>query len=537
MNWPLNGIYTSSDDYWYGLCIFSDTMYQQYSRKVFWLIIISFIIKLFVAAFLELGNDEVYYWTYAIQSDWNHFDHPPMVGWLIRLTTFNLLWVNEVTMRLGAIICAGLSTWIIFKLGKLLDSERVGWLAAWMYTLSIYTGFIAGLFILPDSPQMLFWTASLYIMAHLLLKREEENLSIWLLLGLMIGLAALSKVHGLYLWAGFGAFLLFSRVQWLANWRLYMGVLVTLICILPIFLWNYNNDFITYRFHSERVSNTSLRWDMLGQEIAGEAAYQHPFLFVVLLIALFGLVTNSLRFARKRIRLWLLWMSLPMILLFWGVALFNPTLPHWAGPAYIPLYFIAAVYLQKRTNRNIPIILQASLGLVLLALITGTLLIRFSPINFGSQQKENFGEYCPTLDMSGWKEFSTSFDSLRKADIASGKMKPIDPLLVHKWFPGGHLEFYTARVTGITLLGVGQLQDLHKFVWLNQERPALQKGGDAYYVLPSNLPYDVAEKMGIYFSTIENPVLIDQKRGGRVVRHFYVYRLRNAKEAPASVLP
>ncbi len=512
-------------------------MYQQYSRKVFWLIIISSIIKLLAAAFLELGNDEVYYWTYAIQSDWNHFDHPPMVGWLIRLTTFNLSWVNEVTLRLGAIICSGFATWIIFKLGKLLDSERVGWLAAWIYTLSIYTGFIAGLFILPDSPQMLFWTASLYIMAHLLLKRDEENLSVWLLLGLMIGLAALSKVHGLYLWAGFGAFLLFSRIQWLTNWRLYMGVLVTLICIFPIFYWNYQNNFITYRFHSERVSNTSLRWDMLGQEIAGEALYQHPFLFIVILVGLFAAITNRIRFARKRIKLWLGWMSIPMILIFWTVALFNPTLPHWAGPAYIPLYFVAAMYLQKRTNRKVPIILQASLGLVLTVLITGTLLIRFSPMNFGSQAKENYGEYCPTLDMSGWKDFSVSFDALRKADIAAGTMKTTDPLVVHKWFPGGHLEFYTARTSGINLVGVGALQDLHKFVWLNQERQVLQQGADAYYILPSNLPADVQKLMEPYFNHIEAPVVIDQKRGGKTVRYFYVYRLRNAKPNVTAVLP
>lgn len=512
-------------------------MYQQYSRKVFWLIIISTIIKLLAAAFLELGNDEVYYWTYALQPDWNHFDHPPMVGWLIRLTTINLLWVNEVTMRLGAIICAGLSTWIIFKLGKLLDSERLGWFAALIYTLSIYTGFIAGLFILPDSPQMLFWTASLYIMAHLLLKREEENLGIWIVLGLMIGLAALSKIHGLYLWAGFGAFLLFTRIQWLTNWRLYIGVLVTVICILPIVYWNFDNDFITYRFHSARVANTTFQWDMLGREIAGEALYQHPILFILILIGLFALATNRVRFPRKRIKTWLLWMSLPMILLFWGVSLFNPTLPHWAGPAYIPLYFIAAMYLQKRSNRNYPVLIQVSFVLIAVVLTAGILLVRLSPINFGSQQKENFGEYCPTLDLSGWKSFSAAFDKLRDKDIAEGKMQSTSPLLVNKWFPGGHLEFYTARTTEINLLGVGELQDLHKFAWMNKERSSLKKGDDAYYILPSNLPYDLSTGLGKYFSVIEEPVILHQIRAGKTVRYFYVYRLRNAIQVPNDLIP
>jgi hypothetical protein len=81
-------------------------MNQQYSKKVLWLILIVSIVKLVTASLIELGNDEVYYWTYAIQPDWNHFDHPPMVGWMIRLTSLNLYWATEVSLRLGSVLCA-----------------------------------------------------------------------------------------------------------------------------------------------------------------------------------------------------------------------------------------------------------------------------------------------------------------------------------------------------------------------------------------------------------------------------------------------
>ncbi len=512
-------------------------MYQQYSRKVFWLIIISVIVKLIIAGFLELGNDEVYYWTYALQPDLNHFDHPPMVGWLIRLTTLNLWWVNEVTIRLGAILCSAIATWIIFKLGKLIDSERVGWLAALIYTLSVYTGFIAGLFILPDSPQMLFWVASLYLMAYLILKREEENLGVWLLLGLTIGLATLSKVHGLYLWVGFGAFLLFTRIQWLTNWRLYVGVLITLLCIVPIVYWNFEYDFITYRFHSARVTNTSLQWDMLGREVVGEALYQHPFVYILMLLSLFAIATNRIRFGRKRVTSWLLWMSVPMILIFWGVSLFNPTLPHWAGPAYIPLYLIAALFLQKSSNRIYPIWIQASFILVVVVLTAGVILVRYSPVNFGSQQKENYGEYCPTLDLSGWETMSEQFNKIYQADINAGTMRKDAVLITNKWFPGGHLEFYTARKTGMKLIGVGELQDLHKFAWLNKARGGLQKGADAYFIAASNLPYDVKTNLYKYFTSVEDPIIINQMRAGKIVRYFYVYRLKDAIATIPEILP
>ena len=503
---------------------------------VWWLIGISVLVKLIASSLLELGNDEVYYWTYALQPDWNHFDHPPMVGWLIRATTFNLHWVNEVSLRLGAVVCAALSTRIIFKLGKLLAGARLGWYAALLYTCCVYTGFISGLFILPDSPQMLFWTAALYLMAHLFIKNADQKTSVWILLGLMIGLAALCKVHALFLWAGFGLFLLATNSRWLLNWRFYIGVLVTAICIIPIVYWNIENDFITYRFHSERVTHTSLQWDMLGREIGGEFAYQNPVVFILIGIAVFALFTRRIRFGTKKVKTWLLCMSIPMILLFWGVALFNPTLPHWSGPGYIPLFFVAALFLEQRSRQAFPVVLTVAFTLVLVTLVTGIGMIRLAPVNFGSHEKQNYGEYCPTLDMSGWKTFSADFSALVQKDVTAGTMKANSPILTDKWFPGGHLEFYTSRASGLRLLGVGQLQDLHKFAWLNKVRKPLLPGDDAYVIVPSNLPFDPVAAYGKYFTKIEAPVVINQMRSGGIVRYFYVYRMKQCKVVPPAVM-
>lgn len=511
-------------------------MNQRYAGKVRWLILIAALIKLIASALLELGNDEVYYWTYALQPDWNHFDHPPMVGWLIRVTTINMLWVNEVSLRLGSILCASLSTWFIFKTGKLLANEKAGWYAALIYNFSVYTGFIAGMFILPDAPQMPFWTGSLYIMAYLFIRNEDQKAGIWLLLGLLIGLATLCKVHGLFLWAGFGLFLIITRIKWLLNWRLYAAVAVTLLCVLPIVYWNVLNDFITYRFHSERVTHTSLQWDMLGREIGGEALYQHPVIFLLVIASLIAMAAGRIRFNRKKASVWLICMSLPMIAVFWGVALMNPTLPHWSGPAFIPLYLVAALFLEQRSRYTVPGVLKVAGSIIVTALIAGVLLIRLSPVNFGSHDRQNFGEYCPTLDLSGWSSFSKQFAQLQRQDQLEGTMQQTSPILIDKWFPGGHLLFYTGRTSGTTVLGVGKLQDLHKFAWLNKELAPLQPGQNAYAIVPSNLPLNVREAYGEYFTDIEAPTVIPQKRAGRVVRYFYVYRLKNCKKVPAPLL-
>jgi len=512
-------------------------MQANYNKRVFYLILFTAVFKLIIAGLVELGNDEVYYYTYALQPDWSYFDHPPMVGLLIRLSTLNLIWLNGVSMRLGAIISCAFSTYFIFETGKLIHNERTGWLAALIYNCSVYTGVIAGLFILPDSPQMPFWTASLFIMARIIVKDNSKKTGSWLLLGLMIGLASLSKVHGLYLWAGFGLYILIKKTNWLLNWRMYAGVLVTLICLVPVVYWNFQNDFITYRYHSERVMHHEIQWGSLLREILGEFAYQNPVIFILIIVSIIYFIRKKTPLSFFNNNIWIFCMSIPMLFLFWGVALFNPTLPHWSGPAYIPLFFVAAKYLDSVTGKIYPWFINLAGGLVVLILITGTALTRLAPFNLGSQQKENYGEYGPTLDLSGWQDFGRAFTVLVQKDIAGKKMVPGAPIIINKWFPGGHIEFYVAGQSHQPVIGVGQLDDLHKFVWLNKQRKQLQLGDDAYCIVPSNLPFNPVEAYSKYFNVIEQPVVINQMRGGKVVRYFYIYRMKQCKQVPETVLP
>jgi hypothetical protein len=226
-----------------------------------------------------------------------------------------------------------------------------------------------------------------------------------------------------------------------------------------------------------------------------------------------------------------------MILLFWGISLFNPTLPHWSGPAYIPLFYIGAGFLEHRTEEDYPRFIKYAGFLLIGVVIIATAFIRFAPFNIGSQSEENYGEYCPTLDLSGWKDFSKRFALLAEQDEVLGKMKAGAPIIINKWFPAGHLEFYTARQSGRQVIGIGNLEDLHKFAWLNKMVSPLQLNEDAYCIVPSNVPAHPQELYSSYFEDIEKPVIINQVRSGKIVRYFYVYRMKNCKKIPQPVLP
>ena len=515
-----------------------------YPKKTIWLIGIAIIVKVALSFLLELGNDEVYYYTYAVQPDWNHFDHPPMVGWMIQLSTLNLNWVSTLSMRLGSILAAAISTWIVFRIGALIHNERAGWIAALLYTCSIYTSIIAGLFIMPDSPQLLFFTGSIYLMIKWVVKPHLFTKLNWLVLGLLIGLATLSKVHGLYLWVGFGGFLLFHQLKTLKQPFLYIAVIITLLALIPILYWNIAYDFITYKFHSKRVLHSGIQVASFFQQIAGEFFYQNPLVYISCLIpllqfkklkAIFQVQSTSNQKSTSLVSL-LLWLSLPLIALFWSISLFNPTLPHWTGPGFIALFLLAGVYWSETSKKLIPNLIQWALGFFVVLVIGFIGLVHVFPIQLGSKSPDNLGEYNPINDVTGWNQFSAEFKTLVQQD-ASGGMQAKAPIIVSKWFPAGHILFYTARSTQKQVIAIGALEDVHKFAWLNQDQPNLQIGQDAYFIQPSNLPFDPTQSILPYFEKMGKTDTIQIKQRGLLLRNFYVYRFKNCQKIPASILP
>ncbi|MFY8090886.1 MAG: ArnT family glycosyltransferase [Chitinophagaceae bacterium] len=503
--------------------MFSTTF--SYKKNTYTFLAIVAIFKVIAANFVELGNDEAYYYSYALAPALNYFDHPPMIAWLIQVSTLNLTGVTDACMRLGPIITSTIASIFIFKTTVILRNAKAGWYAVLLYQASVYGGFIAGWFVLPDAPQAPFWCAALYFMASLIVQQKENQSKTWYWLGICIGAATLSKVHGLYLWAGFGLYILIHKRNWMLNFRLYLSFLITLLFTTPILIWNIQNNFITYKFHSSRVVVKNFNSNDLLREIVGEILYQNPVVYGIILIALIYFFKRKI-VQQNQIIQWLLCMSLPMIFLFWYFASYNPIFPHWSGPAFVALIIIAALYIEQHTNRLFPKKITLSLALVYAVVTVAIGFVQFAPRNFGSQDVHNYGEYCPTLDVSGWKDLSIKFKELKQQDILQNQMQSNSAILVNKWFPAAQLEYYVGRLTHTNLIATGTVEDVHQFAWLNENRH-FTIGQDAYVIVPSNMSIDVDKIYAGYFKEIKKPVTINQIRSNKVVRYFYIWRLKN----------
>lgn len=511
-------------------------------RHVLWLIATSTLIRIWLAGALELGNDEAYYWTYAAFPDWSHFDHPPMLGWVIQLFTLDLAFDSELFMRLAAVVSAAISTWLMYVIGRKLGGERAGLYAAYLHTSAVYGSVLAGIVILPDAPLVVFWLAALWLLLAALPAREigPEDRGRVLLAGVAIGLATLSKYQGVFI--GLGALLyvtLYDR-RWLRQPAMYGSIALATLVASPILFWNLSNDFISFTYQGGRVApHLSLRLDYLGTEIAGQVLYQNPVTWLLLVTAVLALVRGGRFIDRDRLRILVL-NGLPLWLLFTGFSVFRSTLPHWTGPAYLPLTLLAAVYWANRFGSyrsrwlgSVPWRLLAPVCLLLVTLAAVSTSVLFAPRGFGRDRPETRrGEGDPTMDMFGMDQIAAGVGSILERDVRIHRLAPDAPILSYRWFPAAHLDYYVASPLGRRLLAAGPLDAVHKYWWIDRRRQPLEVGDDAYYVAVSNWYADPEDRFGRLFESIDGPDTIPVFRGGAHVKNAFVYRLRGYNGEP-----
>lgn len=511
----------------------SETIVQQnkadavsYRKKMFAFLAVLFPLKLFLAFWLELGNDEAYYWLYSQYVQWNYFDHPPMVSIWIRLFTANLsLEQFEGFIRLASVTGAVLSSWFLFRTVALLHSERAGWFVAVLYNISFYSAVTAGLYILPDSPQMVFWTAGLLLIARI--TKEENSWFNWLLFGVVAGLCIMSKVHGAFLWIGVGGYVLFKKNAWLKKPQLYIALLITMVVISPIFFWNLQYNFATFRFHSNRVDVEELvfRWRYFFRELANQVGFNNPVVFSLAIAAIVNFYRGKIGYQPALAIYMLIGIPLAFLLLF--VSIFrNVTLPHWSGPAYVSLMPLAAIYLADLSKKILPQILRWGLGIFLVVYLTYAIGVKFFPGTYGSKKNDNFGYGDITLDMYGWREASAQFDSLYKNDISKNVMPANAAMVTTKWW-GAHVEYYFGRPSGLKMIGLGNPRYLNEYLWTNKSRKDEVDINNVYCIIPADdkyhLPSDFYERKELALTIIIN-------RSGRPAHKFLVYRLRGLQK-------
>ncbi|HEX7410937.1 MAG TPA: glycosyltransferase family 39 protein, partial [Bacteroidales bacterium] len=492
-------------------------------RNLLFLIAISTIIRLFLARLLEFGNDEVYYFTYALYPDLSYFDHPPMVGFLIRIFTFNLHFTQEFFVRLGAVAAGTINTWLMFRIGRIMKDEATGWYAALLYTASIYGFIIAGVFILPDAPQSVFWLISIYLLLQALPDKElsKPNRRRIVLAGIVIGFAMLSKYTSAFLVTGALAYILLYNRNWLRTKELYLATFVAMLVFSPVIIWNAYNHFISFAYQGGRagIFSEGLKPVYFFTELGGQILYNNPVNVVLIVIALLAILRLKILPDNASERIILL-IALPLIVTFLLIALFRQTLPHWTGMAYVTMLPLAALHIRAKKSKMcwMPLVLAVSLGVMLVIIIVGASQVQsgwFKLDNSKSEMK-NIGQNDPSLDMYGWRQLREKMPAIIKHDKWLGVMSRDAVFVNFRWFPLANIDYYIAQPLQMKVLAIGKLEDIHYYAWINALRGGFKENMDAYYITSGRDFKDPFPIYHTYFQSIESCDTIPVIRGGRV---------------------
>ena len=261
------------------------TTILNHRKSIYYILGINLLLRFIVATFTNFGIDEVYYVSYGLYPDWSFFDHPPMISILMRITTLDMLLMDEFFIRLGSLIMGSVNIYLVYKIGYQLKSRQTGIIAALLTSASIYASIITGTFILPDTPQSLFWILGLYIFIQYIESGKNKYLYFF---GVAVGFAMLSKYHGVFLWGGAGLYFLTYKFRKLFTKEIIFSVLISLIIFSPVIIWNYYNDLSSLNFHSDRVGSGSI-WPNFKNflpEFFGQLFYNNPFNVILIVISL-----------------------------------------------------------------------------------------------------------------------------------------------------------------------------------------------------------------------------------------------------------
>jgi dolichol-phosphate mannosyltransferase len=196
-----------------------------------WVVAAAVCLRAAAAWTAPLIDDEAYYWLWAQHLDWGYLDHPPLIAWLIALTT--ALADSAFFIRGSALACGVLTSYVLFLLGRDLFTVRAGIAAAVLFqVVPVLAG--AGLLATPDAPLLLCWALAMRFGWQAIQGRPAR----WLAAGAAVGLGLLSKMPMVLLPVGLALYAALRARRVFRAWQFYVGGALAAVMFAPVILWN-----------------------------------------------------------------------------------------------------------------------------------------------------------------------------------------------------------------------------------------------------------------------------------------------------------
>ena len=332
------------------------------------------ILNLLQAGLCELANDEAYYHMFAQDLAWGYFDHPPMTPLLVWLGSFL---GGELGVRFFFTLLQPLYLYVLWRIirpqnASVRDAGLFLLITSAMPILQLY-GFIA----VPDGPLMLF--TALLLGCYKRFTERNDWLSA-LGMGLCMAALAYSKYHG----ALVVLLLIGSNIRLLKNPKFYIGGLLALVLILPHLFWQYQHDWVSFRYHLIG-RNRDFEWGFVSEYILNLLAIFNPFLFPVFAVAWWK------HKAASPVLRAMSCIAAGFILFFLASTLRGYVQPQWEIPATFGIIALLFGYTRERTRLHRYTVRVGWITLALIVLVRLEMI--FNPLGLHFEVFDNQTSY------------------------------------------------------------------------------------------------------------------------------------------------
>jgi len=355
---------------------------KQHSPFLYFIISVA-LLRVLLAPFVGLGVDEAHYVLYALNLDLSYFDHPPLVGWT-QWIFLSLFGETELASRVSAILIGFITSIFIYKLiFDINKNEKEAFIAL----LALHASFLFNALFIMLLPDTLLFLLILPIIFTLIELEKKESLFLWLLLSIFLALSALAKYTAILFIPPIIIYLIFKkRYDLLFSIKALPALILGLMIISPIFIWNIQNDWISFTYQSEHVvgANT-IQWKGFFRSLLAQFAAYNPFLAPV---AFYGLY-RAFKSQNNTLFLTSLF-GLVLLFFFTYASLYKTALPHWSALFYMLFIPIGSFYFIENSKKYLKF--SIGFGLFIALVAYGELGFKFIPQpNYQSLHRDIYG--------------------------------------------------------------------------------------------------------------------------------------------------
>ncbi|WP_299671056.1 glycosyltransferase family 39 protein [uncultured Polaribacter sp.] len=326
------------------------TSYYKTNKAITWVLGFQ-IFRLLLLPFMGLMPQDAYYYLYGQNLSLSYFDHPGMIGYILRAFT-DTFGQTVFVVKFADFTITSLTILSFYKLSCYFLSKNRQHKAFILFASTIFVS-ILSFNSTPDVPLLLFWTLSLICLYKAIF---EEKKWFWILGGIAMGLAFNSKYTAILLQIGLFAFLLFSnkyRKLLFSPW-LWVSIIISVAITFPVWYWNYKNEFASFVFQSSARTNSISKFEISPKNFFGAIGHQ---LFLLLPILFLVIVTFTFKYIKRAVLKFKLPQSKTLFLLaffvptFVGFFLITPIYwvkLNWMMPSYISGIILAGMFISKK---------------------------------------------------------------------------------------------------------------------------------------------------------------------------------------------